>query len=441
MIATQFAEQVEETVAYRGGEAVADSDGFPLVDDIQNRPFGQYRLGRLLGHGSMGRVYKAQHMGLLRPCAIKVMNPGLVKREPQVHERFWAEARAVANLAHPNVVTVHNLGSDRGYHFIEMEYISGGRTLRDGLVHEGAFEPVKASCLVRQVVEALGAAHKAGLVHRDIKPSNVLLTPSGLAKLADFGLVRRISELDGLGNNTVAGSPTFMAPELFSGVAASARSDLYAVGVMYYYLLSARLPFTADRVIELIRQHRNVPAPDIRIFAPDVPESVVAILKRCLAKLPDNRYETAGELSEDLRLVISGLRDPDTLIKESLAGVDCLIQGGADNYRLVFPLPGDRIHEVYLEFHESGEGERLLTVFGVCAPAKSMHHEFALKLNSELTHGAISIRTIGGESMYVMTRTFAREHVRPEEIRATMLEIARQGDLVEQRLTNNSDLY
>ncbi len=117
----------------RTGSAPGDDDGFPAVDDLENQTLGQYRLGTVIGRGSMGRVYRAEHLGLHRPCAIKVMNPGLVVTQPQVREDFWAEARVVANLVHPHVVTIHNLGDDRGYHYIEMEYVPGGLTLRESL--------------------------------------------------------------------------------------------------------------------------------------------------------------------------------------------------------------------------------------------------------------------------------------------------------------------
>src|SRR5262249_17014194 len=192
-----------ETVAYQSEHSITgvegsnfefgDEDGFPEVDDLENQTLGQYRLGTVIGRGSMGRVYRAEHLGRCRPCAMKVMNPGLVARQPQVHEEFWAEARVVANLVHPHVVTIHNLGNDRGYHYIEMEYVPGGLSLKESLAREGPFDSFRAATLVRQVVLALGAAHRSGLVHRDVKPSNVLLASSDHAKLADFGLVRHLS--------------------------------------------------------------------------------------------------------------------------------------------------------------------------------------------------------------------------------------------------------
>jgi serine/threonine protein kinase len=212
-----------DTVAFRHAltdldqsDREPDDDGFPIPDPLLGGTLGQYQLEALVGRGSMGRVYRASHMGLHRPCAVKVMNPGLVARQPQVRERFWAEARAVAQLLHPHVVTVHNLGSDRGFHFIEMEYVPGGVSLRDQIIREGPFDAVRASVLVRQVLLALEAAHRSGLVHRDVKPANVLMSNIGHAKLADFGLVRRSGEVSRAGL-PVGGTPTYMAPELFEG--------------------------------------------------------------------------------------------------------------------------------------------------------------------------------------------------------------------------------
>jgi eukaryotic-like serine/threonine-protein kinase len=182
------APSLAETVAYQEGASpsgraaprslLGEGDGFPEVDDLLDQTLGQYRLETVIGRGTMGRVYRAEHLGLYRPCAIKVMNPGLVARQPQVREHFWAEARAVANLVHPHVVTVHNLGSDRGYHYIEMEYVPGGLSLKESLAREGRFELIRASTLVRQVVLALGAAHDSGLVHRDVKPRGTPSSPT-----------------------------------------------------------------------------------------------------------------------------------------------------------------------------------------------------------------------------------------------------------------------
>src|SRR5262249_20412668 len=179
--------------------------------------------------GSMACVYKARHTALDRACALKIMDTALVARHPDIREQFWAEARAIAKVLHPHIVTIYNLDSADGHHFIEMEYVPGGRTLRDILVHEGPLEPCRAATLARQAVQALGAAQDAGLVQRDIKPANVLLTRRGDAKLADFGLVGRLEDL-AQGGAPLAGTPSYMAPELFQGTPASTASDIYAVG-------------------------------------------------------------------------------------------------------------------------------------------------------------------------------------------------------------------
>ena len=431
----------EATTTYQGiAETFVElDDGFPAIDDLTGRLLGQYRMGPVIGHGSMARVYQAEHQYLCRPCAIKVLNPGLVARQPQVREQFWAEARVVANLVHPHVVTVHNLGSDRNYHFIEMEYVAGGISLKELLVRDGPLDPIRASKLVLQVVQALGAAHRSGLVHRDVKPANVLLTPEGRAKLADFGLVRRHSD-PGLGRAKVAGTPTFMAPELFTGGAASPRSDIYAVGVMFYYLLSARLPFVADRVSRLVYMHRLVAVPDLREIIATVNEQLTEIIGRCLAKEPAARYASAEELALALDTAIAHLRDTEGLLREAVEGLDCFIQGARDQYRILFKLPNDRLQEVYLEVAQNRHNERLLSVFSVCCPAESRHYEFALKLNAEMTYGGLSVRDVNGQAMFVMTRTFPRGHVHPDDIRAALVDIARRSDWVEQQLTH-ADVY
>ena len=430
----------ESTVSYPIDPPSVDADdGFPEVDDLTGRTLGQYRIGAVIGSGSMGRVYQAEHEFLCRPCAIKVLNPGLMRRQPQVRDQFWSEARVVANLVHPHVVTVHNLGSDRDYHFIEMEYVPGGVSLRETLIKEGPLDPVRASKLVHQVVQALDAAHRSGLVHRDVKPANVLLTTDGQAKLADFGLVRQRSDAESAAIKVV-GTPTFMAPELFDGSPATPRSDIYAVGVMFYYLLTARLPFAADRISRLIRLHRKQPIPDVRRLIPLVSDDLARLITRCLAKNPADRFTSARELAEALGVALAQLRDTEGLLRESVAGLDCFIQGARDHFRILFKLPNDRLQEVYLEVGPNRHNERLLTVFSVCCPADPRHHEFALRLNAEMTYGGLSIRDVNDQPMFVMTRTFPRGHVQPEAIRAALVDIARRSDWVEQQLTH-ADVY
>jgi serine/threonine-protein kinase len=403
-------------------------------DALLGRRLGEYRIESILGRGSMACVYKAQHLGLRRACALKIMDPALVREQPVTREQFWAEARVAANLLHPHIVTIHNLGSADGFHFIEMEYVPGGMTLRESLVREGPMEPLRATELARQVALALGAAHDSGQVHRDIKPANVLLTPRGVAKLADFGLVRRLDEL-AQGGAPLAGTPTFMAPELFQGTPASPGSDIYALGVMLFYTLSGRLPFSADKISQLIQLHQHQAVPDVRAIVATVPDVLVDVMERCLAKSPVQRFNSAAELAESLQLAIHRLRDTESLVRQSAEGLECFIQGCRDTFRVVFPLPGDRLQEVVIEATEGKSNERFLSVFSVCGPADPAYFKYALTLNAHLTYGSISIHDVLGTPMFVMSRTFPRDTVRTEDVRDALLEIARRADLVEKQLT------
>jgi serine/threonine-protein kinase len=209
---------------------------------------------------------------------------------------------------------------------------------------------------------------------------------------------------------------------------------------MYYTLLKGQLPFASNQIVELIRLHRDAPVPDIRIAVPAIPEAVTAIIARCLAKRPEQRYMTSEELVDDLEAVVTMLRDTESLVRESVEGLACFVQGGRDHFRVLFPLPDNRLQEVYLEVNRGRRGERFLSVFSVCGPAHPDYFEFALKLNAELTYGSLSIRNVNGQAMFVMTRTFPRDRIAPVDVRAALLEIARRADRVEQQLTD-ADLY
>ncbi len=422
---------MEETILQVAGSR-ADAAGAVATQGLLGRRLGQYQIESFLGQGSMACVYRARHLGLGRPCALKIMDAGLEEEQPGLRAQFWAEARAAANLVHPHVVTIHNLGSASGRHFIEMEYVPGGQTLRETLVRSGPLEPLRAAELARQIALALGAAHDSGMVHRDVKPANVLLTLEGKAKLADFGLVRRLDDL-ARGGAPLAGTPSFMAPELFQGTPASARTDIYALGVLLFHCLSGRLPFTADRVSELIQLHLKQPAPDIREHAP-VPDPLAEIVARTLAKSPDERFGSAVELARALQVVLHRPLDTETLVREAASGLDGFIQGARDTFRVILSLPGDRLQEVVIEGTEDGD-ERHLTVFSVCGPADPSYYSYALELNGQLTYGSISIHHVLGAPMFVMSRTFPRDSVRAEDVRDALIEIARRSDHIEKKLT------
>jgi serine/threonine-protein kinase len=204
---------------------------------------------------------------------------------------------------------------------------------------------------------------------------------------------------------------------------------------MYYYLLTARLPFAAEGLPQLIRLHQRAQLPDVRKHIPKATDAIVHILARCLAKDPSRRYESANDLLQDLQSAIFELRDIESLIRESLDGLDGVIQGEGDRWRILMRVPGERLQEVRIEVAEGRLNRRLLSVYSVCCPAEPRHFEFALKLNAELTYGSLSMRDVDGRPMFVMTRAYPGAHASPEEIRAAVLEIGRRGDWVEQQLT------
>ncbi len=425
----QFAAPAETETAPAGPDAESEEFWTPLLD----KTIANYQILSEVGRGAMGRVYRARHLGLGRVSALKIMSPRVMARHSTQRGQFWAEARAAANLIHPNVVMIHNLGTARGYYFIEMEYIEGAISLRECLIHNGPFRPVRAARLVRQVALALDAAHRSGIIHRDVKPANVLLTPDGQAKLADFGLAQ---SLVGLATDRVAGTPTFMAPELFRGETGSRQSDIYAVGVMLHYLVSGLLPFASGNIRSLIRLHQTQPVPDLRSVVPGMPEPLIAVIERCLAKSPASRHGSAQELAEELRRVIQHLRDTEALIRESMQDIDCFVQGSRESFRIVLPQSqGERLQEVLVEVNDGSRGERFLTVFSVCGPAEPRHYGAALALNARLTYGSLSIRHVLGSPMFVMSRTFSRDQVRSSELRDAILEIGRKSDQIEQQLT------
>ena len=204
---------------------------------------------------------------------------------------------------------------------------------------------------------------------------------------------------------------------------------------MLFHTLSGRLPFIGDNIHQVIQLHQHQPIPEITEIVP-VPDSLDAILKRCLAKSPVDRYASARELADSFQLVLHGLRDTESLVRESAKGLDCFIQGARDTFRVIMPQPGERLQEVIIEVSAGKNDEQYLSVFSVCGPAEPKHFRYALLLNAHLTFGSISIHDVLGKQMFVMSRTFLRNSVRPEELRDAMVEIARRADSVEKQLTS-----
>ena len=266
----------------------------------------RYTLLDVLGDGGMAKVYLAHDSVLDRDVALKVMREAYADDEGFV-ERFQREAKNAASLTHPSIVQIYDQGrSEDGTYYIAMEYVPGG-TLKERIVEEGPLSPGEAAGIAAQVAEALRVAHDRGIVHRDIKPHNVLLSPSGEAKVADFGIARAASARTMTETNLVLGTAAYMSPEQVSGELVGPASDLYSLGVVLYEMLTGELPFRAGDPIATAMQHLNRPTPHPRDANPAVPEDLDALTAKLLAKDPAERYASAAELAEDLRRLRDGL--------------------------------------------------------------------------------------------------------------------------------------
>lgn len=259
----------------------------------------RYELLSQIGKGGMAVVYRARDRMLERPVAVKLLREDY-SRDPVFQERFRQEAKAAANLSHPNIVTVHDFGLDHGQLFLIMEEVPG--TDLKNLIHRrGRFIPEEAIPLLIQACAGIGYAHRAGLVHCDVKPQNMLVTPDQHLKVADFGIARALATIHiDEQNEVVWGSPQYLSPEQASGAAPSPASDVYSLGVVMYEMLTGELPFAATTANDLAHLHQETPPPDIRAKIPNISPDLEQILFKLLAKEPSRRYRTADQLGRVL---------------------------------------------------------------------------------------------------------------------------------------------
>ncbi|HEX6310483.1 MAG TPA: protein kinase [Acidimicrobiia bacterium] len=259
---------------------------------------GRYRLTRELARGGMATVWDAQDPLLSRRVAVKILHPQLAV-DASVRARFRHEAVAAAKLSHPAIVATYDTGDD-GVAYIVMQLVEGP-TLRRMIDQRGPLPPGEAADIAAQVAEALDHAHRHGLVHRDIKPANVLVPPDGQIKVTDFGIAKATGgDEDLTRTGTVVGTARYLAPEQVSGDPVDARADVYALGLVLYEMLTGTLPFTGDSEVSTAMA-RLARAPDpVRAHRADVPPMLDAIVSRCLARDPDDRYASAGLLLEAL---------------------------------------------------------------------------------------------------------------------------------------------
>ncbi len=259
---------------------------------------GRYRLESKLGSGGMSTVYLARDETLQRWVAVKVMHREMSDQPDQL-ERFRREARAVAQLSHPNVVAVIDAGEDGGYPYIVFEHVEG-ETLKQRIDRLGRLPVIEAAAYGIEVGRGLAAAHAHKLIHRDVKPQNVLIDAEGRAKVTDFGIARSL-ESDGLTKTgRVLGTTDYVAPEQAMGQAVDARCDIYSLGVLLYEMLTGEVPFQADTLVGVAMKHVNEEMPDVQKRCPGISSALAAVIERATAKDPKKRYPDMIAMLADL---------------------------------------------------------------------------------------------------------------------------------------------
>jgi eukaryotic-like serine/threonine-protein kinase len=271
----------------------------------------RYELEELVGAGGMSSVYKARDTLLERHVALKILHDQYTT-DAEFVERFKREARAVAQLAHPNIVTVIDRGEDDGRQYIVFEYIDG-ENLKELVVRRGRLPVRDALELTLQVARGLAFAHDQGLVHRDVKPQNVLLNGDRQAKVTDFGIARTV-DVDGVTQTgTVLGTSNYIAPEQASGQAVDAQTDVYSLGVVLFELLTGDVPFPGENFVAVAMKHVNEPPPNLLDVRKDVPVRVAAAVDRALEKDPRHRFGSMDEFAAELEACLASLDAPDDL--------------------------------------------------------------------------------------------------------------------------------
>lgn len=263
----------------------------------------RYELLELIGQGGMADVYLAKDIILSRTIAIKILRTSLA-RDPIYVTRFQREASAAAALSHKNIVEIYDVGEDEDKYYIVMEYVPG-TTLKELILKRGALHYVEAVDIMKQVVSGIAKAHQLGIIHRDLKPQNILVTDSGVAKIADFGIASMQSLAQVTQTDVIMGSLHYLAPELARGEKATVQSDIYALGIVFYELLRGEVPFNGESPVNIALKHMQEDLPSLLEFNPSIPQSVENIIIKATAKNLNDRYHSVSEMLDDLNTCLS----------------------------------------------------------------------------------------------------------------------------------------
>ncbi len=270
------------------------------MEDLTGKQLGPYQIVSSLGEGGMAAVYKAYQPNMDRYVALKVL-PRHFANDPEFIGRFSQEAKVIANLQHPHILPVHDFGEADGYTYLTMRFIKGG-TLADWLKDNGPLSLEKIRNVMTQVGGALDYAHAQGVIHRDIKPSNILVDRWDNCLLTDFGLAKITADTAHLTQTGgILGTPAYMSPEQGLGQKIDGRSDIYSLGVVLYQMAIGRLPYQAETPMAVVIKHIHDPLPPPSRYKPDIPEALERVILKSLAKNPEDRFATAGEMVKALR--------------------------------------------------------------------------------------------------------------------------------------------
>ena len=267
----------------------------------------RYELLELIGQGGMADVYLAKDIILNRTIAIKILRTSLAK-DPIYVTRFQREASAAAALSHKNIVEIYDVGEDDDKYYIVMEYVPG-TTLKELILKRGALHYVEAIDIMKQVVGGIAKAHQLGIIHRDLKPQNILVTDSGVAKIADFGIASMQSLAQVTQTDVIMGSLHYLAPEIARGEKATIQSDIYALGIAFYELLRGEVPFNGESPVNIALKHMQDDLPSLLEFNPSIPQSVENIIIKATAKNLNDRYHNATEMLDDLNTCLDRLNE------------------------------------------------------------------------------------------------------------------------------------
>lgn len=272
------------------------------MEDLTGKQFGLYQVVAPLGKGGMAAVYKAYQPSIDRYVALKVL-PRHFADDPQFIKRFEQEAKLLAKLQHPHILPIHDYGESEGYTYMVMPWVTGGDLTR--LFRTRQFSLAEIGRIISQVGDALDYAHTQGVIHRDVKPSNILIDVRGNCLLTDFGIAKLVEGTSNLtGTGGVIGTPSYMSPEQGLGQTLDGRSDIYSLGIILYEMVTGQVPFTAETPMAVVIQHIQTPLPPPSKLDPTMPEAIERVILKSLAKQPEDRYATPGDMVQALQAAI-----------------------------------------------------------------------------------------------------------------------------------------